>query len=87
MSVFRQLHEIVYHGNGGYDWETVYNMPLWLRRFTFNEIQAYHNKRNKQEDEDVVETTRQNIRAAGFDRSSTNQKIPVPDYVTKAGKK
>lgn len=87
MLVFRQVHEIVYFGNGGYNWETVYNMPLWLRRFTFNEIQAFHNKHNNQEDDDVVETTRQNIRAAGFDRSSTNKTITVPDYVTKAGKK
>ena len=87
MAVFRQVHEIVYFGNGGYDWETVYNMPLWLRRFTFSEIQSYRTKLNSKQDEDVVETTRQNIRAAGFDRSSASKKVPVPDYITKAGKK
>ena len=44
--VFKQIHEIVFHGNGGYDWYTVYNMPLWLRKFTFNEIKTYHEKQN-----------------------------------------
>ena len=42
--VFKQIHQIVFHGKGGYDWETVYNMPIWLRRFTFNEIQKYYDE-------------------------------------------
>ncbi len=54
-SLFKQIHQIVFHGKGGYDWNTVYNMPIWLRRFTFNEIQNYYleekeavtNKNNK----------------------------------------
>lgn len=45
--VFKQIHEIVFHGNGGYDWYTVYNMPLWLRKFTFNEIKNYHEKQSE----------------------------------------
>ena len=53
-SIFQQIHQIVFHGKGGYDWETVYNMPIWLRQFTFNEIkkhydeekQSYENKGN-----------------------------------------
>ena len=40
-SLFRQIHEIVYHGNGGYDWHTVYSMPIWLRSFTFKTIQEH----------------------------------------------
>lgn len=47
VSVFKQLHEIVFHGNGGYDWHAVYNMPIWLRNFTFNQIKTYHEKENK----------------------------------------
>ena len=46
-AVFKQIHEIVFHGQGGYDWNTVYNMPLWLRKFTFNEIKTYHEKQNE----------------------------------------
>lgn len=41
-SLFNQIHQIVFYGNGGYDWNTVYNMPLWLRRWTFNEIKKFY---------------------------------------------
>ncbi len=41
-SVFKQIHEIVFHGKGGYSWNDVYNMPIWLRRFTFKEIQEFY---------------------------------------------
>ena len=46
-NVFTQVHNIVYHGNGGYDWFTIYNMPIWLRKFTFKEIQDYNDAQNK----------------------------------------
>ncbi len=42
LSLFTQIHEICFHGQGGYDWETVYNMPVWLRMFTFNKIKEYN---------------------------------------------
>ena len=48
VSIFTQIHQIVFHGKGGYDWNTVYNMPIWLRRFTFNEIQKYYDEEKKQ---------------------------------------
>jgi hypothetical protein len=41
-SIFNQIHEIVFHGQGGYDWETVYNMPIWLRRFTFHKLKEHY---------------------------------------------
>ena len=41
-AVFTQIHEIVFHGKGGYDWNTIYNMPIWLRRFTFSKIQDFY---------------------------------------------
>lgn len=47
-NLFQQIHEICFHGQGGYDWETVYNMPIWLRKFTFNQIQQYHVKQNEE---------------------------------------
>ncbi len=43
-SVFKQIHEIVFHGKGGYSWNDIYNMPIWLRRFTFKEIQEFYDK-------------------------------------------
>ena len=46
-SIFRQIHNIVYHGNGGYNWTTIYNMPIWLRKFTFKEIQDFNDEQNQ----------------------------------------
>ena len=43
-NLFTQIHEIVFHGKGGYDWNTIYNMPRWLRQFTFNKINEFYQK-------------------------------------------
>jgi len=45
-SVFDQIHQIVFHGKGGYDWSTVYNMPIWLRKYTFKLIKDYYDEEN-----------------------------------------
>lgn len=43
-----QIHEICFHGQGGYSWTEVYEMPLWLRKFTFQKVKEYYNKQNKE---------------------------------------
>jgi hypothetical protein len=46
-NLFTQIHEICFHGKGGYDWDTIYNMPRWLRLFTFNKIKEFYDKENE----------------------------------------
>ena len=46
-NVFKEIHEIVFHGQGGYDWSTVYNMPLWLRKFTYSKIKDHYDKQSE----------------------------------------
>ena len=72
-SIFTQIHQIVFHGKGGYDWETVYNMPIWLRRFTFNEIQKYYD-----EEKTSIENSKssQNTTVIGQDG-----KIKAPEFL------
>jgi len=70
--VFEQIHQIVFHGNGGYDWNTVYNMPIWLRKFTFRNIQEHYEKANKA-------SSNKTTPARGPDIS--------PSYTSKASKK
>ena len=36
------LHQIIFHGKGGYDYDTIYNMPIWLRKFTYAEIKKFY---------------------------------------------
>lgn len=47
-NLFKQIHEIIYYGKG-YDYDTVYNMPLWLRKTTFKFIQDSINQKNDAE--------------------------------------
>ena len=44
VNLFTQIHGIVFHGKGGYDYDTVYNLPIWLRRFTFQNINEFYEK-------------------------------------------
>jgi hypothetical protein len=78
--LFDQIHEIVFHGKGGYDWNTVYNMPIWLRNFTFKKIKQFYEDTGT--NNDTVEKSIAAMKAAG-----TDQKVNIPSYITKASKK
>jgi hypothetical protein len=47
MNLFSQIHQILFHGKGGYDYDTVYHMPIWLRKFTFSEIKKWYDEEKK----------------------------------------
>ena len=82
LSVFNQIHEIVFHGKGGYDYFTIYNMPIWLRNYTFNKIKEWYNQPSKNEtNEDtwVKDDIKKSV--------SNSTKINPPSYITKASKK
>jgi hypothetical protein len=81
INIFNQIHEIVFHGNGGYDYNTVYNMPLWLRNYTFSKLQDWYNHKNKNPNEDSW------VNGTAKEEASKNKKVKVPTYVTKASKK
>jgi hypothetical protein len=69
-------------GQGGYSWETVYNMPLWLRRFTYNKLlDHYTSKADNTVDNDIEE----GIARAKFAALQKQQNSSV--YSTKASKK
>jgi hypothetical protein len=82
--MFSQIHDIVFHGNGGYDWETIYHMPIWLRRFTFNKVKEFYDKQN--EEKDKIENTLTN-KGNKNDISRPNITPKQPTYVAKAPKK
>lgn len=47
VNIFTEIHEICFHGQGGYSWSEVYNMPIWLRRFTFRKIKEHYDKQSE----------------------------------------
>jgi len=73
-AIFTQIHQIVFHGKGGYDWHTVYNMPIWLRRFTFNQISKYYEEQNP----DASDKVKGNKTIIGSDG-----KIKSPEFLKK----
>ena len=46
-----EIHDLVFHGKGGFTHERVYNMPTWLRRFHIKKIQEYHEEVRKAQEQ------------------------------------
>lgn len=80
-ALFKSIHEIVFHGKGGYDWNTVYNMPIWLRRITFSMIQQYY-----EEEREAMEKARGVEKLENTSSSVTRPNIKAPSYTTKSSK-
>lgn len=84
--LFSNIHDVVFHGNGGFSWDMVYNMPIWLRKFTWNKIVDNHNKQmestsKSQNEIDISNPIKSNI------PKEVLQPKQKPNYVTKASKK
>jgi hypothetical protein len=65
----------MFHGKGGYTYDTVYNMPIWLRNFTFNKINDFYIKQS--EEYEKASSNKQKVELP---------KVKVPDFVSKARK-
>jgi hypothetical protein len=79
-STFKQIHEIVFHGRGGYDWYTVYTMPNWLRRYTFHELKKYYDEENK-----ATEDAQRAAENAKNGKTASPNVITPPDFTSKRG--
>ncbi|NKB47121.1 MAG: hypothetical protein GKR77_04965 [Legionellales bacterium] len=102
-NLFTQIHEIVFHGQGGYDWHTVYGMPMWLRNFTYKKIVDHYEEKNKQNSgtssndlekgRDILKQAQRNDPSNANQKKSTDKfkktspQINVPDFVTSKAKK
>ena len=73
----------MFHGSGGYDWDTVYNMPLWLRRTTFNLLREHYEKQNE-EAEKQQKMLSNNKTSKDISRPNI---APSPTYTAKAPRK
>lgn len=38
MVVHSEVFDLVYHGKGGFSWNDVYNLPVFLRRFYIKKV-------------------------------------------------
>ena len=81
--IFSQIHDICFHGQGGYSWETVYSMPVWLRNFTFSKIESYNKKQKehiesqtKKGEKTLIDSTGK-VNTPNFTQASKDYKKPA----------
>ena len=80
---------MVFYGKGGSDWETIYNMPIWLRKFTFNKIFDHYESENNKQNGNTVQQSINALKSAGFtsDNMKNAKQQNTPTYTTRASKK
>ena len=84
-NLFTQIHEICFHGKGGYDWPTIYAMPRWLRQFTFNKMNEFYKKEAEEYESSSKGSNKSTlVDSAGNVNKETWKSIPKP--VTPTGK-
>jgi hypothetical protein len=69
------LHDICFHGKGGYSFDIIYEFPIWLRRYIHRSMIEFYENENKQ-----------NEKASGRQSLIQNGQIKAPDYSTKASR-
>ena len=49
LEVWNQIHDLVYHGGGGFIHSEIYNMPIWMRKFHISRINDHIKKQNDEQ--------------------------------------
>jgi hypothetical protein len=65
---------MIFHSKGGYDFYTIYNMPVWLRKFTFSEIDKYY------KEEDAATKAAQSKTKGAKNMVDSDGKINTPSF-------
>jgi len=77
--MYSDIDDIVTYGNG-YDWETVYNFPIWLRNWTYKRIEERFKKKNEEAEaqNNVVSNTTNPQKIAKPPQSQNTYSTKVP---------
>jgi hypothetical protein len=71
-----EVHDLTYHGQGGFSYDIVYNMPIQYRKYHIQKINEYLNK--KAENEEKA------IKNSSSSKPKLNKpNIPQADFTTK----
>lgn len=91
--MYSQIHEICFHGKGGYDWNTVYNMPRGTRLFVYNKLSKFYKDESEQyenaksgKSKSVISSNGVVDRALAKEMNSQVNMYPKGDYVSKIKK-
>ena len=59
------MHDLVYHGGGGFIHSEVYNMPTWMRRFHIQKINEHVKQQNEEQEKSQKGTSTSSDMARG----------------------
>ena len=88
--MYETLTEICYFGNGGYTFDLVYDMPIWLRRVTyghlinFKQIEAQNKTGTAGKEGNLDSMSTEKVKQILKERAQAT--TDTPDYITKARK-
>lgn len=68
--VLDQVHQIVFHGQGGYSFTDVYELPIHLRKYIFHKIKQHYDEKNKTDDD-----------PEGLAKKIKSGQVEVPDFM------
>jgi hypothetical protein len=71
-----EVHDLVYHGRGGFPYDQVYNMPVTYRRYHIRKIQDYLDKKAETEKKSM------NSKSPSSNKIS-KPNIPQSDFTSK----
>ena len=57
MVVYNEVHDLAYHCGGGFSYSEVYNMPIYLRRYSIHRINEHLQKQKDAQEEAQKEVT------------------------------
>lgn len=73
-----EVHDLVYHGKGGFPYDQVYNMPIQYRKYHIRKINEYLEKKAEAEQKASKTST------TPTKQSVSRPNIPQADFTTNA---
>ena len=74
-----EIHDLVYHGGGGFIYSEVWQMPIMTRRYHINKINDFLRKKAEAEEKAMKGSNT-------IDAKSYVKSVDVPDFVSKVKK-
>lgn len=73
-----EVHDLVYHGRGGFPYDTVYNMPIPYRKYHIQKINEYLEKKAEAEEKAIKQSS------VSSKKPLSKPNIPQADFTSKA---
>lgn len=75
-----EVHDLVYHGGGGFIYSDVWNMPIMTRRYHIRKINEFLEKKAEAQAK-AMKSNSNTVSARDY-----TSKVSVPDFISKVKK-